>query len=111
MVIILDSGSSKTDIAILSPEGDVSTFQTKGFNPYYQPKSDLVSIIERHIWPYVNTKVSRIVFYGSGASSSGNKRVISTAFNEHFAQAKIEIESDVRNCLSPRLQIICNEIW
>ena len=37
MILIADSGASKTDWRILDKAGKIEQAQTIGFNPYYQP--------------------------------------------------------------------------
>ncbi len=35
MILIADSGSTKTDWRLLSPDGGVAQAKTVGFNPYF----------------------------------------------------------------------------
>ena len=39
MILIAESGSTKTDWRLVSPNGEISCYNTIGFNPYYISKT------------------------------------------------------------------------
>ena len=95
MILIADSGGSKTDWRFIDKNGRVSQASAPGFNPYYQPVEDLKKSVTEFILPKVNGSVSKIFFYGAGVSSQKNQQTIRTAFLEFFPQAEIEIGWDL----------------
>jgi glucosamine kinase len=98
MILIADSGGSKTDWRLLKNDGTVAQASSPGFNPYYQPIDDLTRNLKDILLPKVNAlneQVDKIFFYGAGASSEANQSAIKNAFFEFFPQADIEIGWDL----------------
>lgn len=95
MILIADSGSSKTDWRIVQRDGSIGQANTPGFNPYYQPIDDLKKNIRETLLPAVSEPVDRIYFYGAGVSSDKNQQIIRDAFLEFFPDAYIEIGWDL----------------
>jgi glucosamine kinase len=95
MILIADSGGSKTDWRFIDKQGKVSQASAPGFNPYYQPVDDLKKSVKDIIIPKISDSVSKIFFYGAGVSSQKNQQTIRTAFLEFFPDAQIEIGWDL----------------
>lgn len=95
MILIADSGGSKTDWRFIKKDGTIGQSNALGFNAYYQPVDDLVKNIRDSVLPAVTEKVSGIFFYGSGVSSTKNQLAIKNAFVEFFPEAQIEIGWDL----------------
>jgi N-acetylglucosamine kinase-like BadF-type ATPase len=95
MILIADSGSSKTDWRILEKDGTIGQASGPGFNPYYQPADDLRTGIRESLIPKVTADISRIFFYGSGVSSEKNQVAVKSVLNEFFPKAKVEIGWDL----------------
>lgn len=95
MILIADSGGSKTDWRIIEKNGTIGQASAPGFNPYYQPIDDLRRSVQDVLLPKVKNNVSKIFFYGAGVSSEKNQLSIKTAFLEFFPGAEIEIGWDL----------------
>lgn len=97
MILIADSGGSKTDWRLVLKNGDVDQASSPGFNPYYQPIEDLKNIVSKVLLSKVPTgeEVTEIYFYGAGVSSEKNQTTIKEAFLEFFPNAQIEIGWDL----------------
>jgi glucosamine kinase len=97
MILIADSGGSKTDWRLVQKDGKIAQAHTPGFNPYYQPVEHLIRIIQDSLLPKINSNdsVDKIFFYGAGVSSEKNQEIIRTAFLEFFPKAYIEIGWDL----------------
>jgi glucosamine kinase len=95
MILIADSGGSKTDWRFIDKQGKISQASAPGFNPYYQPVDDLKKSVKDIIMPKISDSVSKIFFYGAGVSSQKNQQTIRTAFLEFFPDAQIEIGWDL----------------
>lgn len=95
MILIADSGGSKTDWRILMPGGEVKQAHTPGFNPYYQPIEDLKKSVRENLLPLIEQPVAKIFFYGAGVSSTRNQQIIKEALLEFFPSAEIEIGWDL----------------
>ncbi|HEX8040029.1 MAG TPA: BadF/BadG/BcrA/BcrD ATPase family protein [Chryseosolibacter sp.] len=97
MILIADSGGSKTDWRLVLKNGDINQASSPGFNPYYQPIEDLKKIVAEILLPLIpaDDTVDRIYFYGAGVSSEKNQLTIKSAFLQYFPQAQIEIGWDL----------------
>lgn len=95
MILIADSGGSKIDWRMLNHDGTIGQAHCAGFNPYYQPVSDLRKNIEEVLLPVINEPVTKIFYYGAGLSSEKNIETIQLAFASYFADAKIEVGWDL----------------
>lgn len=97
MILIADSGGSKTDWRLISDDGKINQASAPGFNPYYQPIEDLKRSVREILLPKIaaQDEVDQIYFYGAGVSSEKNQLTIKSAFLEFFPQAQIEIGWDL----------------
>ncbi len=97
MILIADSGGSKTDWRLVTDEGKIEQGSSAGFNPYYQPIEDLNQIIQDVVLPKLakGQQVKEIYFYGAGVSSEKNQLTIKHAFLEFFPDARVEIGWDL----------------
>lgn len=95
MILIADSGSSKTDWRILSSNGKIQQAQTIGFNPFYQRADQLDNDIREVLLPQISADVKMIYYYGAGCSTEPNKKVIKDVLSKYFDQAHIEVWHDL----------------
>jgi N-acetylglucosamine kinase-like BadF-type ATPase len=95
MILIADSGGSKTDWRLIEKNGAIGQASAPGFNPYYQHIDDLRKNVNDTVLPLVKEKVNKIFFYAAGASSIKNQLTIKSAFMEFFPEAQIEVGWDL----------------
>lgn len=95
MILIADSGGSKTDWRLVQNDGSIGQASAPGFNPYYQPIDDLKKNVQEILLPKITDSVDKIYFYGAGVSSAKNQDTIRTAFLEFFPGAEVEIGWDL----------------
>jgi N-acetylglucosamine kinase-like BadF-type ATPase len=96
MVLIADSGSTKTDWALQSASGAVERFHTQGINPVHQNRVLITDILRRELLPQMNPDaVDCVYFYGSGVLPE-KESVMIAILQEAFPQAKqVEAHSDL----------------
>ena len=96
MILIADSGSTKTDWALQSVSGPLAHFHTQGINPFHQERSIIVGILKKELLPNLNPdKVSSVYFYGSGVRPE-LESVMMVLLKEMFPQARqVEAHSDL----------------
>ena len=92
MILIADSGGSKTDWRLLLKDGSIEQASAPGFNPYYQSIDDLKKSIQEILIPAVNEPVSKIYFYGAGVSSEKNQQTVHDAIAEFFTVKLFALE-------------------
>lgn len=70
MVLIVESGSTKSDWVLTDGNGRVKKFQTQGINPILLSEKEILDIIESNIELMKNRqKVSNVFFYAAGCGT------------------------------------------
>jgi len=96
MILIADSGSTKTDWRLMDGDKEICQIKTKGFNPYYQQLDEMFNEIKLNLVPSLDTSsVSNIYFYGAGCSTIIQQKKITDALSLFFIDAKIIAQSDM----------------
>ena len=95
MILVADSGGSKTDWRWIHDNGTIGQAHTPGFNPYSHHAEDLKHAVEKILLPQLNGPVHKIYYYGAGVSSAANAAIVSDVLKVFFANAAIEINWDL----------------
>ena len=96
MILVVDSGSTKTDwIAINSKGETLFSTQTLGLNPQVLSSAILKERIINNFDLYQNRKeVTHLYFYGAGCGVDSPQKRIRRVFDEIFINSKIVIKED-----------------
>ncbi len=99
MIVVVDSGSTKTDWKFIEEESGEVIYSRKtiGFNPYYH---DSIFISEELKQSFSDIKlelnsVSKIYFYGAGCSSAKHCQRVESGLQIIFVNAVISVEHDL----------------
>lgn len=96
MIVVADSGSSKTDWVFVDQGGFRKVITTAGFNPVLQDEHTVSAHLRE---PFEGLslleKVSRVFFYGSGCWDAKRGGVIIRAIQPFFSKATIIVEHDL----------------
>jgi len=95
MLVIADSGSTKTDWKIFSGRELVAEYTTEGINPYFQEANHISGIVKVEEAEEFFPQVMEIYFYGAGCSRKDKQQIVEGALLEVFTAAKITINSDM----------------
>lgn len=96
MILIADSGSTKTDWRLISEKEELKSICTPGINPFYQTEEEIENQISTLLYPeLMGFSVKKIFFYGAGCSFDEKKQMVKNAIAVSFPKAQIEIESDL----------------
>lgn len=96
MILIADSGSTKTDWCLVEDGKIVQQIFTRGINPFYQNETEIKYEINQHLLPQLkHTNINKVFFYGAGCSFSEKKAMISSSLGSVFADIMIEVQSDL----------------
>lgn len=94
MILVADSGSSKTHWVYVGQDDKRISFQTIGLNPFNTPIEEIFSIINSEI-DIPKEFSSEIYFYGAGCSSKSKKLEMENVFKDVFPNSNIEINHDM----------------
>lgn len=100
MILVADSGSSKTDWLLSIPQQEPVSFKTAGLNPYFLTEKEIAKIIQDQapdMVAYAND-ISEIYFFGAGCSSPDRHEIVSNAISQLFTKAFISVDSDLLGC-------------
>lgn len=95
MILIAESGSTKTEWRVIDSKQSVFHARSGGINPYYLDAAGILEVMRMGLIEYVDAPFKEIYFYGAGCSSSKNKQVIRDCFMQLYPKAKIEINHDM----------------
>ncbi|GAB4036624.1 BadF/BadG/BcrA/BcrD ATPase family protein [Spirosoma jeollabukense] len=80
MLLIADSGSTKTDWRLVTSNGQPRAIQTDGFNPYYQTTDQIITTLRIQLTPHLNAADVRYVFfYGTGCTGPTVNYIVADA--------------------------------
>src|SRR5476649_2957949 len=97
MILVADSGSSKTDWLLSLPKQELKDFRTPGLNPYFLSEKEIVKVMQdkaTDLLAYSN-KVTEIYFFGAGCSSPDRHEIVTNALSTLFPKAYISVDSDL----------------
>lgn len=97
MILVADSGSTKTDWLLKQPGQEATPFRTPGLNPYFLTEKEIVKILHDQATDMVahSADVKEIYFFGAGCSSPDRHEVVSNALSQLFPKAYISVDSDL----------------
>jgi glucosamine kinase len=96
MLLIADSGGTKTDWRVIIDKKNIISVKTPGINPYYQNSAQILSDIKNNLpLDVYNQPVSMVFFYGAGCSNKEKQELVYSALKEVFLNAEIIVNSDV----------------
>lgn len=95
-MLIAESGSTKTNWALVENGRLASSFSSDGCNPVTQTKEQITATIQNQLIPKLDgQKPAYVAFYGAGISNVERAKIIETCLKEFFPSAKMEIEHDL----------------
>ncbi len=111
-LLLAESGSTKTDWCLIREKGRPVHFKTSGINPYLQTPEMINQLLSSEMgWKADKHSADAISFYGSGAGSESNQKIIKQVLSGFFSMRKIEVQGDLlaaaRSLCGDRKGIIC----
>jgi N-acetylglucosamine kinase-like BadF-type ATPase len=94
MILIADSGSTKTDWRLIDGS-KVTSYTTIGFNPYHISSDAIIETLNKSELSLVRSSIKQLFFYGAGCSSDAKKKIIKEPLSVFFTDARVEVEHDM----------------
>ena len=95
MILIADSGSTKTDWCVVENGEFILRFKTRGMNPFFQTEEEIGKEIEAGLLPSLKGfEPSAIYFYGAGCAFPEKNDMIRRAVNRYLS-VPVEVGSDL----------------
>lgn len=98
MILIADSGSTKTDwIFCNASQGINAKNETVGFNPIVQNREFIrEKILQSFSGHPLRDKVRKLYFFGAGCSSLDRQNIIKDILSPIFTNAEIQVDHDMK---------------
>ena len=99
MILIADSGSTKTHWCLATQSGQTEEFFTDGINPFHQTSDGIKNSISNQLLPQISHlmwvgPVDHIYFYGAGCTPE-KAPFVAQALAACFKKATVEVYSDM----------------
>ena len=95
MILVADSGSTKTNWCLLRSDADFRYFDTEGYNPYFVSSSYITNSLAKHLpEDIIPEQITKIYFYGAGCFDD-KVGIIEDALQQVFAKAAIDVGLDL----------------
>ncbi|HPE18165.1 MAG TPA: hypothetical protein PLM76_05965 [Tenuifilaceae bacterium] len=96
MILIADSGSTKTQWRLIPNQSDHIDFLSAGLNPYFSERDDfereILGSFPRSFSVY---EVEKVWFYGAGCGTKEKQDVVKLYLSKIFENAGIEVSTDI----------------
>jgi len=104
MLLIADSGSTKTHWSVVENGNQVATLITQGLNPYFLPIENIAATIRERVVPVIEN-VERVVFYGAGCGLQVKANLIKEVLDATVtARFPAEVAGDILGAARSLLQ-------
>jgi N-acetylmuramic acid 6-phosphate etherase len=95
MILIADSGSTKTDWRLISGK-EIRSFSTSGINPYFSSEKEIKEELDKLDFHGDEPNIHEVYFYGSGVSNAEMKDVIHQAVQNRIGvHPYIQVHDDL----------------
>lgn len=99
MILIADSGSTKTNWCLMTASGHRQVFPTEGLNPFFMSGEQMLTVlndrllpqIAKHLWAGT---ITHVFFYGAGCTPQKSP-VLAEVLSRVFTKAQVVVESDM----------------
>lgn len=98
MLLIADSGSTKTCWVLLKGKEIIKRFYTKGFNPYLQTEIEISNALNTEVKEVLKsflTQIQNVYFYGAGCSADDKNKLITNGIRSFLPQANVVVQHDL----------------
>lgn len=95
MILVADSGSSKTDWIVNTEDEQVIQFSTKGINPFFINEKEIARIFSQDaaIKKYAE-QATEVYFFGEGCTTPDKREQVSNGLSTVFRNAFVNVEND-----------------
>lgn len=95
MILIADSGSTKTDWCLIRADKSLYQFKTEGLNPYWVKPELITQLLQKKLQYEHAESVEKVYFYGSGCTPGEKCQLVADALAAVCTNASIEVDSDL----------------
>lgn len=98
MLLIADSGSTKTSWCLVDRQQQQEHYKTIGYNPHYISSEGISKSIQENLLNMMvaqPNEIKEVHFYGAGCSTPADVEVVNAAMRDCFPHSRIVVEHDL----------------
>lgn len=95
MILLADSGSTKTEWKAIEGEVPSESIFSSGINPYFLGSEQIIINLKKEVPSLEGKPFDSVFFYGTGCNSEAREKVIRDALDKYLKSANIFIGSDL----------------
>ena len=95
MILVADSGSTKTEWKIIKDGIPQKSFFSSGINPYFLSVEKIYTLLKKELSDISGYTFNMIYYYGTGCNSDARINTVREALNRVFSTVEIFIGSDL----------------
>lgn len=95
MILVADSGSTKTEWKVINNKIAQTSLFTSGINPYFLSSEEIYLLLEKELPVLSGHSIKRIYFYGTGCNSEVKNNTVREALNRFFVSEKTWVGTDL----------------
>ena len=93
--LIADAGATKTEWCLLNGNKK-KIFSTQGMSPYFHSSTQMTNIIKEELIPLLKrNSIGEVSYYGTGCSTTANRKIVKKAIGDAFPASKIFVYNDL----------------
>jgi len=95
MILVADSGSTKTEWKVVQDGKSHDSLFTSGINPFFLRSEEIYSLLNNELKDLAGSFFESVYYYGTGCNSPAREETVRKALNEYFRPGNILIGSDL----------------
>ena len=95
MILVADSGSSKTDWVLIDNNKQHTLYNSIGLNPYFTDSAKVAEVVKSILPKEFLHEIDNVFFYGAGCANSEKSDIIKSGIQLVIKDAKVYVESDL----------------
>ncbi|MBU2914207.1 hypothetical protein [Reichenbachiella agariperforans] len=95
MILLAESGSTKTSWKLIDPDGSVKSFSSPGINPVLQRSGQIEEDQTGYLSPIHGEQVDEVYFYGAGCGGTESSGSVREWLSSLFPSATLTVDSDL----------------
>lgn len=95
MILLADSGSTKTEWKVIRDLNPQESVFTGGINPYFLSENGIFQLLENELAQHYRKAFTKVYFYGTGCNTEAKNNVVKNALSRFVASGEIFVGSDL----------------
>ena len=91
MILVADSGSTKTEWKVIKDDRAQESIFTGGINPYFLSENGIYDLLEKELSIHYRKFFRKVFFYGTGCNTVEKKMVVKNVIGKFLAADEIFI--------------------